>query len=404
MKQKIHFLLILLLLNTLSLFADEESDALSIAFDSELNSFSAVGTSANYTTKETTFPFVASDGLKYSFKTMAVKLENGMLVVQGSKSGDTKYIKSPRFSATNGYVVTVRYYQSYTSGTTSISKLSYGTSANNSVLAKKDGTKYGDYIGFTATLEVPNATAFTFTTGSNRAFVYRIEIVYKVVKLDEGEDNTNTISNYYNQAIDVALGRTLVANKWNTFCVPFDIKGAAAIFKDAEIKEYNNQKGVVENVMYFKNTNDIVAGYPYLIRPKEDIKNPTFKNVNISETEPKDVGNEDYKFVGVFSPLTFSGSMADMSLFLSGDEKLILPIPETTMKGMRAYFSFPGNVPAQSAKISMENGETSIVEIIEDAGRCEEKVFNLNGSCVGTSLDALPRGVYVKSGKKIIIK
>lgn len=94
--------------------------------------------------------------------------------------------------------------------------------------------------------------------------------------------------------------------------------------------------------------------------------------------------------------------MADNSLFLSGDERLVLPIPNTTMKGMRAYFSFPGNMPAQSAKISMENEETSITDIYGGTECREDKIFNLNGTCVGTSESLLPRGVYIKSGKKIL--
>lgn len=284
-KQKLWFLVVWLLLNTLALSA--ESIVRPIVFDSELNSFSAVPEGDNYTSGK--FYFVASDDSKYQFETKNVRRENGMLLVQRVSN----YIKSPKIQSENGYVVTVRYYQSYTSGTTSISKLSYGTSSKY-VLATKDGTKYGDYVGFVATLEVPYSTTFTFTTGTNNAYIHRIEIVPKTVKLDEGQDNAEMISCCNNKTLDISLTRTLVADKWNTFCVPFDIKNVAEVFKDAEIREYNEQKGVVENVMYFRKANDIIAGQPYLIKPRENIENPTFKDVTISEIAPQSVGNDDY--------------------------------------------------------------------------------------------------------------
>lgn len=375
----------------------------SILFSNEYKSFSNVP--EKETTAATKTSFISQDGTSYGFKIKNAKCLSNKLVLSGG--GTASLVE--HLGVAEGYTVIVSYEQSYSKDKpTTVLSLYYWVGDDESELTYAKIIKLnGSSSSFEATMDVPGDYTFAILAGANQARISKIEIIPNTtinVVIDESADNKDAISNAVGKKVDVALKRTLVANKWNTFCVPFDIKGAAEIFKDAEIKEYNNQKGVVENVMYFKNTNDIVAGYPYLIRPKEDIKNPTFKNVNISETEPKDVGNEDYKFVGVFSPLTFSGSMADMSLFLSGDEKLILPIPETTMKGMRAYFSFPGNVPAQSAKISMENGETSIVEIIEGAGRCEEKVFNINGSCVGTSLDVLPKGIYVKSGKKIIVK
>lgn len=403
-KQKKYLLLVLFLLNALTLSANEESDVSAIIFDSELNSFSSVPDEDNYTTKKQTFSFVASNGSKYAFETVSVKRLNGMLQVQGKKN----YVKSPKISAVNGYVVTVSYYQSYTEGSSaaaSIATLSYGTSSAHVVKATKTGgTTYNGWVEFSASLEVPDETAFTFTTGNNIAYVHRIEIVPIVnsVLFDESVDNTNTILSSKGKIVDASLKRTLVADKWNTFCVPFDVKEAAEMLKGAEIKEYNEQKGVVDDVMYFKKTNSIVAGFPYLIKPTENIENPTFKNVVVSVDTPKSVGNDDYKFVGVFSPLTFDDTMSDTSLFLSGDERLVYPKLGTTMRGMRAYFSFPGNMPAQSAKIFMDDEETSVTDVYGTQKANVEKIFNINGVYVGMSLETLPKGVYVKAGKKFV--
>lgn len=378
---------------------DNDSDI--IVFSEECNSFSEVQ-SGNYDSGD--FYLVSNDGTKYKFNTTKVMLDNGKLKIQGS--GNKGKITSPKIPASNGsYIVNVYYYQSYTSGTSSISKLSYGTSSSNSVLAEKDGEKVFDtYKGFVARLEVPDGRAFTFSTGTNLALVYRIEIIPNVLTLSDGNDNSQVISDYCDKTAYIKLNRTLVADKWNTFCVPFDIKDAKARLGNAEIKEYDEQKGVVGNVMYFKNANEIKAGYPYLVKPTKNVENPKFEKVAISAEIPRSVGNSDYKFVGVYNPLTFDSRLSDISLFLSSSGKLVFPQVDTTMRGMRAYFSFPGNLHANAAEISMDNTETALTEIHVQKEKRENVVYSIGGVQVGMSLESLPKGVYITKGKKIVVK
>ena len=33
-----------------------------------------------------------------------------------------------------------------------------------------------------------------------------------------------------------------------------------------------------------------------------------------------------------------------------------------------------------------------------------ENVYNLSGQCVGNSLEGLPKGIYIKGGKKFIVR
>ena len=404
-KQKfVTLILFLLVVGTCVSFGatdDNESDI--IVFSEEKNSFSEVPGGVNYDSGK--FNLVATNGTKYVFTMVKAKLENGKLKVQGSD--DKGKITSPQIPATNGYTVTVYYYQSYTSGTSSISKLYYGTgtSSGNSKLAERDGNKiFGDYKGFVARLDVPDGRAFTFSTGKNLALVYRIEIAPKRLVLSDMDDNSKVISDYKNKVTDVKLNRTLVADKWNTFCVPFDIKNAKARLGGAEIKEYDEQKGVVENVMYFKDSDEIKAGLPYLVKPTKNVENPVFEKVTISAVTPKSVGNDYYKFIGVYSPLKFDSSLSDISLFLSSTGKLVFPQVNTTMRGMRAYFSFPGNLPANAAAISIDNTETALPDIMGQSEKSKSPVYNIGGIFVGTSLELLPSGIYITGGKKIIVK
>lgn len=260
---------------------------------------------------------------------------------------------------------------------------------------------------FIATLDVPGDFVFNIKAGVNQAKISSIEIIPNLVPkltFDEDADNQTVIAGNLGKVATVSLKRTLVADKWNTFCVPFDLDDTSAFFEGVEIKEYDDQKGVEGNTMYFKKVNAIVAGQPYLVKPKTDIVNPVFKNVRIKTDAPQSVGSADYKFVGVFNPLTFDDGMSRKSLFLSSDGSLIYPDSGTTMRGMRAYFSFPGEMQSNIAKIVIDSDETAISDVVTDDNTSDSGIFNLNGAYVGNDESKLGKGIYIKNRKKVVVK
>ncbi len=370
-----------------------ESEAL--IFSSEINSFKNVPEGDNYTTQKTSFAFIANDGNSYTFSTDKVKRINALLYVANSTS-----VTSPAFNkATYGYKVTIKYYQEANSASSKMLTISSG---NLKATAKKDGTSEQSEengTGFVAELEVPNTKAFTITSG-NIARISEIKIRYTVksISLDEAVDNAQTIEENIGNIVDVALSRTLVAEKWNTFCVPFNIDNAKDLLPEiGEIETFDRQEG---NIMHFKSTQSIVAGHSYLVKPTKDIENPTFKDVVITASQPIEVGNETYKFVGVYSPKTFAEEETGTSLFLTADTQLFNPIANTTMKGMRAYFIVPVS-EANAAKITLDSDETTIKDISTDKEETADAIFNLNG----IRLNGVPqKGVYIKNGRKFVVK
>lgn len=375
-----------------SYYIQYETEALT--FSSEINSFQNVPEGDNYTTQKTSFDFIANDGNAYTFTTEKVKRQNALLFVAGSTS-----ITSPKFTdADNGYKVTVRYYQEASAS----SKMLTISSGNVKATAQKDEsseTSETEGTGFIAELEVPDTKAFTITSG-NIARISEIEIRYTVksISLDEALDNSQAIKDNIGNVVDVKLSRKLVAGKWNTFCVPFNINNTKDILPEiGDIETFDRQEG---NVMHFKSAQDIVAGHPYLIKPTKDIENPTFKGVVITTSEPVELGDETYKFTGVYSPKTFSEAETTTSLFLTGDNQLFTPIAGTTMKGMRAYFTVPAG-EANAAKITLDSDETAIESIIVHEEETHCAIFNLNG----TRLNHAPqKGVYIKNGRKHVVK
>lgn len=338
----------------------------------------------SYSDNSGTVNFVDIHGNNYAFT-----INSGACKQNSCQIGKGETISSPIFNLTNGYTVRVYYTTSATSNTLLLSV------AEDKVY----GVKY-DNESWVATLSTTKDEAFSLTANSSRVCkVTKIEITPAVV-LDENatkEETSKFLEKNINKTIDiVTLTRTLVANKWNTFCVPFETEIAGTALEGATVKTIGTIEG---NVINLKDADKIEAGVPYLVKPTtESIVNPTFKSVTISVTTPIEKGNDEYKFVGTYSPKTIFDKDFGKIWGVTADGKLAKINANTTMKGLRAYFVFPVNA---AAKLNFD-GETTGINNIETNAAVNGKVYNLNGQYVGNSLNGLKKGIYVVNGKKVI--
>lgn len=234
---------------------------------------------------------------------------------------------------------------------------------------------------------------------------YSIKIFKQItdqVSLSESTDNAVVISSNNGKTVDVSLSRTLVADKWNTFCVPFDIDLTDGKLNGVEVRVMEFMD-VESNIMCFGTTTQIKAGKAYLIKPlNESITNPILPNVTISNKEPMTSGDGNYSFVGVYSPKSFDEQASKVSLFINGSAKLSRPKVNSTMKGMRAYFACASE-QAASAQLQLGGeltGVASIVSVVDEDGN----IYNLNGVCIGKDIKGLSKGLYIKNGKKFVVK
>ena len=211
--------------------------------------------------------------------------------------------------------------------------------------------------------------------------------------------------------------RTFASNHWNTICLPFNVSKEAlteAMGKNCALREFN--KKVDNNVLKFKNVvanfeNDTViqAGVPYLIKPKDKVKNPIFSNVVYQDAEPQTVQDEtgQYAFVGTFDPVKLSVDGSELFLLANGN--LAKPKSEevSEMYGMRAYFKI-NQQTSSSAKqntYAIDCGSETVNGIQSlrvHPSTNNQHIYNLQGVDVGTDIHHLPAGVYVMGGKKII--
>lgn len=333
------------------------------------------------------------------------KIVSGVITITNIKNGVTNSnTNKARFHNKGGDIT----FRVYANGTISLSAQAGYTITKFTFESKQGGNftvSSGTYNSATKTWE-GNAQSITLTipNGEDATWFQTMTVTYSKVAtttpltLEEDADDTNTkIANNNGKTQDVALTRTLVANKWNTFCVPFDTEITGTALEGATVKAIGTVVGNVINLVY---ATKIEAGVPYLVMPTTgDIVNPTFKSVTITEISAKEAGNTDYKFVGTYSPKTITVDEFGKIWGVTAEGKLAKINANTTMKGLRAYFVFPTNTAA--AKLNFD-GETTGINNIETNATVNGKVYNLNGQYVGNSLNGLKKGIYVVNGKKVI--
>lgn len=242
-------------------------------------------------------------------------------------------------------------------------------------------------------------------TGKSAVIIKTITVVYEEAStslpLNEtttAEDAKTLLGANLNKTVNVTINRTLVANKWNTLCLPFNVTAEQIknILKaEGMVREYKDQNA---DCIYFQAAETMTAGVPYLIKPTEDVKGLTFEGVKITAVEGKTkggIGSENLAISGILG----ARKLESFELFLNADGKFVAPAKgKETMKGFRAYFI---SLLGAGAKINID-GETTGINSIETEATVNGKVYNLNGQYVGNSLNGLKKGIYVVNGKKVI--
>lgn len=236
----------------------------------------------------------------------------------------------------------------------------------------------------------------------------RLVQLYKKVSstlltLNDEKDNSGLLTSNNGQQTTVKLSRKLLANQWNTFCVPFDIDIADGKINgiEASVMEYDHTTG---NTMEFKEATKIVAGKAYLIKPSADITNPQFDNVTIKNDDPTVSGDADgYSFVGIYNPKTFSDSDQERVLILASEAKFMKVKNGHRMKGMRAYFTIPAGTKAEAVRLMINNRPTALTEITTTPST-SEKIFYIDGTYAGSDIKNIKKGLVIKGGKKYWVK
>ncbi len=221
--------------------------------------------------------------------------------------------------------------------------------------------------------------------------------------LNDETDNSKLLTSNNGQQTTVKLSRKLLANQWNTFCVPFDIDIADGKINGikASVMEYYH---TTDNTMEFKEATKIEAGKAYLVKPSDNITDLLFDNVTIKNVTPAVSGDANgYSFVGIYNPKTFSGNDQERVLILASEAKFMKVKNEQRMKGMRAYFTIPAGTKAEAVRLMINNRPTALTEITTTPST-SEKIFYIDGTYAGSDIKNVKKGIVIKDGKKYLMK
>lgn len=214
---------------------------------------------------------------------------------------------------------------------------------------------------------------------------------------------------------------------WYSFFVPFDFTLTDEMlnhFEFATLYAIALENGNGSSVISYKKAkadDKIAAFFPCLIKAKATGE----QKLNVGEVDyksikgvtPKDCSSitELYTFYPVMENTYFA---AKKGYYLNSKQNSFVynTHPEAYIRPLRYYMTIqdratmsyiePANGGASKAKICVigEDEPTGITDLVDEAASASGKVYNLQGVVVGNTTEGLPKGVYIKNGRKVIVK
>lgn len=282
-----------------------------------------------------------------------------------------------------------------------------GKEGNSFVLSPTD-TEWNDInmiISMTGSVKVK------FYSTNKRFFLDEVMVKdIPTVTLDETATNNNIVAK---TGVNVTLKRTMQAGVWNTICLPFEVsedKAKTAFGAGVKIAVLDTKSTDKTLKFYDCTTLGIPAATPCLIKPSE-VKTSNeyvFENVNIVADElTYDTTDGNLAFRGIYNMVDVTTDVKKIgddyyAAFLGANNTVFGAKPDTKMKGFRAYFAIPKDTAASALRVVIDGTATSIKNIDSEVVESNAPVYNLQGQRVDGN--NLTPGIYVKAGKKFVVK
>ena len=306
------------------------------------------------------------------------------------------------------------------------------TEGKTVTLAIEGGTYSSDVSkycspGFTAT---PNADGTYGITHVGDGVLVVYDKSYTQVEaggsmdIDMGQVNKIVVAEAGVNGVSTTLTKNYTNTGWNAIFVPFDFTLTAEMLNDFDFAKV--YAVIAENnapVVYFKTVavNDKISAYsPYLIKAKTagshslNVGAVTYKS-NAGEPPYTATIDEIYTFYPVMENTYtaakkgyYIDSEQNSFVYNTHQEAYIPPLRYYMTiqdKGTKDYI-VPTSGGASKVKFCVigEDEPTGITDMVDEAANASGKVYNLQGVVVGNTTEGLPKGVYIKNGRKIIVK
>ena len=249
----------------------------------------------------------------------------------------------------------------------------------------------------------------------------------ETVDIDMGQVNKILVAEAGVNGVKTTLTKNYTNTGWNAFFVPFDFTLTDEMLNDFEFAtlyatmlENGNGSPAISYKMA-KAGDKIAAFFPCLIKAKATGE----QKLNVGEVDyksmkgvtPKDCSSitELYTFYPVMENTYFA---AKKGYYLNSEQNSFVynAHPDAYLPPLTYYMTIqdrgdmsyivPANGGASKVKICVigEDEPTGITDLVDEAANASGKVYNLQGVVVGNTTEGLPKGVYIKNGRKIIVK
>lgn len=252
----------------------------------------------------------------------------------------------------------------------------------------------------------------------------------------EAAEGSNAVPMYET----ITLNRSFTAKKWNTICLPFTMteREVENVFGNGTeliiLDRVTVDEGHASILMKYHEIQNILAGYPYLIKPTQNVDHIEVHNKAIDPAQQiMEFTNNGYTSKGVSgfcNPQVFSSSLTGMAsdvtasayltagdIYLSNNT-LYISRGQSFLKGYRSYLKKEddGSAPAKSVSFNYfkawEEDEVTAIKVCEMSDEALDSfetkkmngVFSVTGQKVSNTLNGLTKGIYIFNGRKVIVK
>lgn len=261
------------------------------------------------------------------------------------------------------------------------------------------------------------------------------EVTTNVTMADDKNDALSAISSAGTNICNVTYSRTFTSGTWAALVLPFSVSRTQLqkVFGD-NVDVLHLEKTTAHSMEFKRHWYPmIVAGTPILIKPSKTVT-PVFEGVHKEATAVTDVVPSEgaYMMTGSFT----QGNLVKGDYYVATDGSIkYLTSESASSKSCRSWFT---PKPGQSARASLMMGATDAFaeEVWNVAGNPQPFVasdetvvtyingvqedgiinnifdgptgiYTINGQLIrkdATSLEGLPKGIYIVNGKKVAVK
>lgn len=252
---------------------------------------------------------------------------------------------------------------------------------------------------------------FEFLSGTTRTaapdVTFKVTVTDRITLDEESTELPATMA-----GVNVKVKRTLKADVWNTICLPFSMDETqlkAAFGDDVELGYFDgydaNGSDITVSFAQVEAADGMEANQPYLVKVSSAITSFNVDGVDVEADEEGAfirVGGTKSNPKSLFTGTLRAGTIVPADYLYLSDNKFYYSTGTTTIKGFRGYFflkDFDSSAGTPVLNFEVDGQVTKVdgIQVVTNDGT----YYNLNGMKTDRPTK---KGVYIRDGKKVVIK